>query len=64
MSVSHFDILVVCKHIRENWPLAKRGRKASAGRPRIPSDATIVFEVEMVGIPGKEVELIELIGDY
>jgi len=40
-----------------------KGRPASAGKPRIPSDATIVFEVEMVGLPGKEPELIELIGD-
>ena len=41
----------------------KKGRPASAGKPRIPADATIVFEVEMVGLPGKEPELIELIGD-
>lgn len=41
----------------------KKGLPASAGRPRIPGDATIVFDVEMVGLPGKEVELIELIGD-
>lgn len=40
-----------------------KGRPASAGRPRIPSDSTIVFEVEMVGLPGKEPELIDLIGD-
>lgn len=41
----------------------KKGRSASAGKPRIPGDAVVVFEVEMVGLPGKEVELIELIGD-
>mmetsp|Transcript_11139 Transcript_11139/g.24110 ORF Transcript_11139/g.24110 Transcript_11139/m.24110 type:complete len:200 (+) Transcript_11139:32-631(+) len=40
-----------------------KGRSASAGKPRIPGDATIIFEVEMVGLPGKEQELIELIGD-
>lgn len=39
------------------------GRPASAGKPRIPADATITFDVEMVGLPGKEPELIELIGD-
>ena len=41
----------------------KKGRPASAGKPRIPSDATITFDCEVVGLPGKEVELIELIGD-
>eukprot|EP00429_Kryptoperidinium_foliaceum_P053840 CAMPEP_0176080660 /NCGR_PEP_ID=MMETSP0120_2-20121206/40347_1 /TAXON_ID=160619 /ORGANISM="Kryptoperidinium foliaceum, Strain CCMP 1326" /LENGTH=182 /DNA_ID=CAMNT_0017414427 /DNA_START=37 /DNA_END=585 /DNA_ORIENTATION=+ len=41
----------------------KKGRPASAGKPRIPADATIIFEVEIVGLPGKEPELIELIGD-
>lgn len=40
-----------------------KGRPASAGKPRIPSDATIIFEVEIVGLPGKEEELIDLIGD-
>eukprot|EP00559_Dactyliosolen_fragilissimus_P006373 CAMPEP_0184856564 /NCGR_PEP_ID=MMETSP0580-20130426/1758_1 /TAXON_ID=1118495 /ORGANISM="Dactyliosolen fragilissimus" /LENGTH=202 /DNA_ID=CAMNT_0027351667 /DNA_START=79 /DNA_END=687 /DNA_ORIENTATION=+ len=40
-----------------------KGRPASAGKPRIPGDAIIEFEVEMVGLPGKETELIELIGD-
>uniref|UniRef100_A0A7S2IBW6 peptidylprolyl isomerase n=1 Tax=Helicotheca tamesis TaxID=374047 RepID=A0A7S2IBW6_9STRA len=40
-----------------------KGRPASAGKPRIPGDATIVFDVEMVGLPGKEPELIDLIGD-
>lgn len=37
-------------------------RSASAGKPRIPGDAVIVFDVEVVGLPGKEPELIELIG--
>ena len=41
----------------------KKGRPASAGKPRIPADATIVYDIEMVGLPGKEPELIELIGD-
>jgi len=40
-----------------------KGRPASAGKPRIPADSTVVFDVEMVGLPGKEPELIELIGD-
>lgn len=41
----------------------KKGRPSSAGKPRIQADATIVFEVEMVGLPGKEPELIDIIGD-
>jgi len=36
----------------------KKGRPASAGRPRIPPMATVVFDISMVGIPGKEGELI------
>jgi FKBP-type peptidyl-prolyl cis-trans isomerase len=47
-----------------NLAFGKQGRKASAGKPRIPADATIIFDVEMVGLPGKEPELIELIGDF
>lgn len=41
----------------------EKGRKASAGTPRIPGNAEIIFDVEIVGLPGKEPELIELIGD-
>lgn len=40
-----------------------KGRPASAGKPRIPSNAEVVFDVEIVGLPGKEPELIELLGD-
>eukprot|EP00532_Pseudo-nitzschia_australis_P002730 CAMPEP_0168182816 /NCGR_PEP_ID=MMETSP0139_2-20121125/12094_1 /TAXON_ID=44445 /ORGANISM="Pseudo-nitzschia australis, Strain 10249 10 AB" /LENGTH=197 /DNA_ID=CAMNT_0008103769 /DNA_START=192 /DNA_END=785 /DNA_ORIENTATION=- len=40
-----------------------KGRPASAGKPRIPGNAEVVFDVEIVGLPGKEPELIELIGD-
>ena len=49
--------------IPSDLAFGKKGRPASAGKPRIPGDATIVYEVEMVGLPGKEPELIELIGD-
>lgn len=38
-------------------------RPASAGKPRIPGNAEVVFDVEVVGLPGKEPELIDLIGD-
>lgn len=40
-----------------------KGRPASAGKPRIPGNSEIIFDVEIVGLPGKEQELIELIGD-
>ena len=40
-----------------------KGKPAAPGRSRIPANAVITFDVEMVGLPGKEVELIELIGD-
>jgi FKBP-type peptidyl-prolyl cis-trans isomerase len=46
-----------------NMAFGSKGRPSSAGKPRIQPDATIVFEVEMVGLPGREPELIELIGD-
>lgn len=40
-----------------------KGRPASAGKPRIPADTTVIFDVEMVGLPGLEPELIDIIGD-
>ena len=46
-----------------NLAFGAKGRPASAGKPRIPANAEVTFEVEMVGLPGKEPELIELIGD-
>lgn len=57
--------MTFCCHLIFQGELAfgKKGRPASAGKPRIPADAPITFEVEMEGLPGKEPELIELIGD-
>ena len=49
--------------IQTNLAFGPKGRPASAGKPRIPGDAIILFEVEMVGLPGREEELIDLIGD-
>mmetsp|Transcript_4325 Transcript_4325/g.4069 ORF Transcript_4325/g.4069 Transcript_4325/m.4069 type:complete len:199 (-) Transcript_4325:145-741(-) len=46
-----------------NMAFGSKGRPASAGKPRIPGDAIIIFEVEMVSLPGRETELIDLIGD-
>ena len=48
---------------QSNLAFGPKGRPASAGKPRIPGDAVVTFDVEMVGLPGKEPELIELIGD-
>lgn len=49
--------------IPTNMAFGPKGRPASAGKPRIPGDAIISFEVEMVSLPGREQELIDLIGD-
>jgi len=49
--------------IPNNMAFGPKGRPSSAGKPRIPGDAIISFEVEMVGLPGKEQELIDIIGD-
>lgn len=61
-----FTHLLFCFKLIEmkgNLAFGAKGRPASAGKPRIPANAEILFEVEMVGLPGKEQELIELIGD-
>jgi peptidylprolyl isomerase len=62
MIICRFSFLT-CVLLQGSLAFGPKGRPASAGKPRIPSDATVVFEVEMVGLPGKEPELIELIGD-
>ena len=40
----------------------KEGRKASAGRPRIPSNAEIAMTLELSAVPGKDEEMLETIG--
>ena len=39
------------------------GRGASPGKPRIPPGATVEYILELTGIPGKEEDLIDIIGD-
>jgi peptidylprolyl isomerase len=56
-------LLVVIFKKKGNLAFGQKGRPASAGKPRIPADQTIIFELEVVGLPGREQELIELIGD-
>jgi len=41
----------------------EKGRPSSAGKPRIPGNAVILFDIKMVGLPGREQELIDIIGD-
>lgn len=37
-----------------------KGRSASPGKPRIPAGATVEYELSLVGLPGRETELIDL----
>lgn len=61
---SRLTVIFLAIHANQSdLAFGPKGRPASAGKPRIPSDATIIFDVEIVGLPGKEPELIELIGD-
>ncbi len=40
----------------------KKGRRASAGKASIPPDAEVIYTLELSSIPGKEDELIEVVG--
>jgi peptidylprolyl isomerase len=60
---SHHCCLSCSSTLQSELAFGKKGRPASAGKPRIPADSTIIFDVEIVGLPGKEPELIDLIGD-
>lgn len=62
-NISHFVSRSPLLFLQTKMAFGSQGRPASAGKPRIPGDAIIVFEVEMVGLPGREQELIELIGE-
>lgn len=42
----------------------KKGRPASPGKPRIPPMATVEYDLQLVGLPGKEVEIIDLLGAW
>jgi len=39
------------------------GRGASPGKARIPPNAEVEYILEVAGLPGKEEDLIEVIGD-
>jgi len=38
----------------------EKGRSASPGKPRIPGDAVLDFTLELVAVPGKDDEIIEM----
>lgn len=38
----------------------KKGRGASPGKPRIPPMATVEYDLTLVGLPGREPEIIDL----
>ena len=40
------------------------GRGASPGKPRIPPGARVQYVLELAGLPGKEEDLMEVIGDF
>jgi len=40
----------------------EKGRQASAGKPRIPSNADLDFVLELVAVPGKDEEILEVTG--
>jgi peptidylprolyl isomerase len=46
-----------------NLAFGQAGRGASPGKPRIAPMATVEYVLELAGLPGKEVDLMEVIGD-
>lgn len=46
-----------------NLAFGAKGRRASAGKPSIPPNATVSYTIELTTIPGKEEELLEAIDD-
>ena len=38
-----------------------KGRSASPGKPRIPSNADLTFVVELAAVPGKDEEILDIL---
>ncbi|CAM9716996.1 unnamed protein product [Chrysoparadoxa australica] len=65
--VKGMDDALLTMHVGDKWeitvpgPLAfgKEGRPPSPGKPRIPPNATVIYELELQTLPGKEDDLIE-----
>jgi len=61
---------LVLMHSGDIWDLkipgrlafGEKGRSASAGKPRIPSNAVIDFRLELVAVPGRDEEILEING--
>jgi peptidylprolyl isomerase len=57
-------------HVGDYWRLelppayafGSKGRRASPGRPAIPPNATLVYEIRLDELPGREQELLEVTG--
>lgn len=62
------ELAVPQMHVGERWALTldgelgfgSKGRRASVGKPSIPPNATLDFVLELVAIPGKEIDIIDL----
>lgn len=48
--------------IPSDLAFGKKGRRASAGKPSIPPNAAVDYDVSLVELPGKQEELIEVTG--
>ena len=63
--IKGIDEAVTLMHYGETWGLTipgdlgfgPKGRSASAGKPRIPPNAELYYEVQFVGFPGFEGDL-------
>eukprot|EP00611_Tribonema_gayanum_P014548 TRINITY_DN2596_c0_g1_i1.p1 TRINITY_DN2596_c0_g1~~TRINITY_DN2596_c0_g1_i1.p1 ORF type:complete len:224 (+),score=65.77 TRINITY_DN2596_c0_g1_i1:67-672(+) len=69
--VKGLDEAMVMMRIGDRWELTipgalgfgEKGRSPSPGKPRIPPNATLVYEMELTALPGKEGELFEALED-
>lgn len=57
-------------HVGDIWQLeltgeqgfGKSGKKATPGQPSIPPNAPLTYKLELVSLPGREDELLEVTG--
>lgn len=67
--IKGIDEALPMMHFGETWNLVipgelafgPKGRPASAGKPRIPSNANLEYELSIVGFPGFEGDLIDTV---